>query len=467
LTKVLIRLWQHRSVRFVVTATICTIVQEVILFGLIHLKVNRIWSDGIGFGLAAQVNFGLSSLLTWGDRILSQIKRSVLARWLKFNAFAGVVLLTNVGIFTLVMQHDKAVGKSLSGVWPGVTNHVDMSVLLASLAGICAGALVSFNLNNRVTFRQSPLIDKVQALAGPIDAPEVHDLAKKLVKGKTLVYFMPAYEEGANLSIVVEGTVAYLRALNLKEFRIIIVNDGSQDDTATVADNLALLHPEVIVYHRKENGGYGRALITGFRAAVEARTSIGQPYDLWAFSDSDRQFLVENLSSLLIAQSQTEADLVVGKRQHRESKFRYYLGRSWHIYSKTVVGRDLLVVSDVDCGMKLGRVSALAIYANRLFGEKAAISPELIARSKLAGHIIVEQTVDYLPRVAGKSTGSKPTVMLISGFHILLVGIAIRVERYFGRSWQFAKNLEYDVVQQVDVFEGTITRGEDIATNNA
>jgi putative flippase GtrA len=454
------KLWQHRGIRFVVTATICTILQELILFGLIHQQVNRIWSDGIGFGLAAQANFILSSLLTWGDRNLSQLKRSVLVRWLKFNAFAGVVLLTNIGVFSIVDQYDKVLAKTLSGVWPGITNHIDMTVLLASLAGILAGALVSFNLNNRVTFRQSPLIDKLQALAGPIDTPENHDLARKLVKGKTLVYFLPAHDEGANLPIVVVEVINYLRTLDLREFRVIIINDGSQDDTAAVADNLALQHPEVIVYHHKANRGYGKALITGFRAAVDARTSAGQPYDLWAFSDSDRQFRIENLSLLLVAQSQAEADLVVGKRQQRESKFRYYLGRSWHVYSKTVVGRDLLVVSDVDCGMKMGRVSALATYVDKLFGEKAAISPELIARSKLAGHVIVEQTVDYLPRVAGKSTGSKPSVILISGFHILLVGIAIRVERRLGRTWQIAKRLNPDNFHEIDIFEGTVFRGE-------
>jgi glycosyltransferase involved in cell wall biosynthesis len=266
---------------------------------------------------------------------------------------------------------------------------------------------------------------------------------------------------------MVEEVVAYIRALELREFRIIIVNDGSQDDTAGIADGLAKTYPEVVVYHRKKNGGYGRALITGFRAAVDARTKTGQAFDLWAFSDSDRQFQIESLGALLVAQRQTSADLVVGKREVRESKYRYLLGRSWHAYSKTVVGRDLLVVTDVDCGMKLGRVSSLASFVDKLFGEKAAISPELIARHAMAGHTIEERPVAYLPRMAGKSTGSNPKVMIMSGLHILLVGIVLRLERYFGWTWHLAKTLEQDVVHDVDIFEGLIIRSDEIATDTA
>ncbi len=462
-------LWQHRASRFLVTAAICTVIQEAILFGLIHWHLNRVLADGIGFGLAAQASFVLSSSLTWGDRKLNQSKRSITTRWLTFNFVAGIVLLVNVGVFAFVVQHDKPFVRFFSSLFSVLPKHVDAAVLVASIAGILIGAVVSFNLNNLITFRQAKTIEVSLATVEPLNTQAMYGLAKQLVQGLSLAYFMPAYNEGGNLRYMVEDALVFIRSLKFSEARIIIINDGSSDDTAAVADELALRHTEVVAHHRKHNGGYGRALKTGFRAVVAARTIAGQPFDLWAFSDADRQFRVESLSSLLVAQIQSNADLVVGyriDRQINESRFRYYLGRFWHLYSRAVVGRDLLVVRDVDCGMKLGCVNSLAIFVEKLFGEKAAISPELIARSKLAGHIIAEQPVEYLPRIAGKSTGSNPKVMLVSGFHIILVGLAIRTERRLGRTWQFAKNLERDIVHEVDIVEGLIRGGEDIATES-
>jgi hypothetical protein len=182
----------------------------------------------------------------------------------------------------------------------------------------------------------------------------------------------------------------------------------------------------------------------------------------WACSDSDRQFKAASLSSLLVAQYETGAALVIGHRQIRESRFRYYLGRSWHFYSKFAVGRALLVVNDPDCGMKMGLVSALSKVIDKLGGEKAVISPELVARHRLAGFVIAERPVDYFPRVAGKSTGSDPKVMLGSGLNMIKIGLAIRLERRFGWTWQLARKFEKDV-RDVIVYKGSSLGGDAIA----
>lgn len=458
-------LWKHRTVRFLVVASSCTLLQELILFTLIRLHLNRVWADSIGFAASAQANYALSGFLTWGDRKFNQTKRSYFVRMAKFNTIAIIVLGVNIGVFSSVLLLKGPIIRALHGVLSSLTKPSDVPVLVASLVGVLAGAIVSFTLNNYLTFRQEDTIKTTITSVEPSDTPEIHIQAAAAVQGKTLAYFMPAYNESDNLPHMVAEVVAYFIAIGLAEFRVLIVNDGSLDSTAAVADDLARRHPEVVVYHRQRNGGYGRALKTGLiGVGTVERTKSDQPFDLWAFSDSDRQFDIRSLSSLLLAQQETNADLVVGRRHMRESRFRYYLGRAWHFYSKLAVGRDLLVVSDVDCGMKLGRVSALSVIAPMLFGEKAAISPELIARHKLAKFVIEERRVAYLPRVAGKSTGSNPKVMIHSGLQILLVGLVLRLERYFGWTWELARKIEKDVIDDVIVFKGSIKRSEDIAT---
>ena len=57
-----------------------------------------------------------------------------------------------------------------------------------------------------------------------------------------LSYFFPAHNEAANLRGLVEEALATLPAL-AETFEIIIVNDGSRDETPAIADELAAAHP--------------------------------------------------------------------------------------------------------------------------------------------------------------------------------------------------------------------------------
>ena len=72
---------------------------------------------------------------------------------------------------------------------------------------------------------------------------------------------------------------------------MIIVNDGSTDATAPIADELARTYPHVRVVHHAANRGYGGALQTGFRSATkelifytdgDAQYDPGELGELWA-----------------------------------------------------------------------------------------------------------------------------------------------------------------------------------------
>ena len=65
-----------------------------------------------------------------------------------------------------------------------------------------------------------------------------------------------------------------LRAMPALFTTVIVVDDGSADDTAAVAEHYAQIDPRIVVIRHEENRGVGGAMVTGFRHALEAGADI-------------------------------------------------------------------------------------------------------------------------------------------------------------------------------------------------
>jgi putative flippase GtrA len=402
------RLWQYRAVRFGAVAASCTLGQLLVLGWLTRLGVGKVLANGIGFGLSAQANFVLSAQVTWRDRkpLRDRSARTGLgaslgpwpARWARFNTVAIAALAVNELVFTMGA-------------------HAGFQLLKASLAGIVAGAAFTFTLNNLVTFRRETTRKSFRAqLERRPSLTEINGRAQQ----DGVAFFLPAYNEAANLRNIVPGIVDYFWQLACP-FTIIIVDDGSTgDDTFEAAEQLACNFPGYVrAVHHSRNKGYGAALRTGFRAA------LGTGHGLIGFCDADDQFEIASFGTLLAALQDHAADLAVGYRIARaDSLKRRVMGRSWQWLSSLVLGAR--TARDVDCGFKIFTRAVLKDVEPRISGGYAAVSPEILTRAVSAGYTMAEAGVTHKSRTHGRQTGSDFKVVILSLVYLFKLRLALR-----------------------------------------
>lgn len=112
---------------------------------------------------------------------------------------------------------------------------------------------------------------------------------------------LPAYQVGQELGGV-------LRSLPPLFTTIIVVNDGSRDDTGAVAERYAELDRRITVVHHERNRGVGAAMVTGFRIAIEAGA------DIVVKIDADGQMPMWLVPALIAPLISGEADYTKGNR---------------------------------------------------------------------------------------------------------------------------------------------------------
>ena len=125
---------------------------------------------------------------------------------------------------------------------------------------------------------------------------------------------LPAYNEGRHLASVASRIPDWVSG-------ILIVDDASTDDTAAVAERLT--DPRVHVYRHDENRGVGGAMVTGFRAAMEAG------FDVAIKMDSDGQMDAGELPTLVRPIELGMAEYVKGNRFRRTGRPASMPRRRW------------------------------------------------------------------------------------------------------------------------------------------
>jgi glycosyltransferase involved in cell wall biosynthesis len=226
------------------------------------------------------------------------------------------------------------------------------------------------------------------------------DLSKKAhhteEKPVSVSVFFPCYNEQDNVSATVKTAVDLLQGINA-DYEVIVVDDGSRDDTKKIAEQLSQENNRIKVVSHPVNLGYGAALQSGFRAASK---------ELVFYTDGDGQFDIKEMLPLL--ELIKECDIVSCYRLKRQDNFI----RRLNAWCWTRLGCFLfhMKVRDVDCAFKLYKRQ---IFDNiKMSSTGALIDTEIIARAIRKGYKITQKGVHHYPRTAGQQTGANVKVIL-------------------------------------------------------
>jgi glycosyltransferase involved in cell wall biosynthesis len=203
-----------------------------------------------------------------------------------------------------------------------------------------------------------------------------------------LSVFFPAYNDSGTIASLVISAIRAARRLT-PDFEVIIVNDGSSDATAEIADELARTYPEVRVVHHQKNRGYGGALRSGFKTATR---------ELVFYTDGDAQYDPAEMEALWNALGH-DVDLVNGYKISRSDPLhRIVIGRIYHHTVRLLFG---LKVRDVDCDFRLMRRRIFERVS--LEKDSGVICLEMMKKIQDAGFRIAEVPVHHYHRAHGRS----------------------------------------------------------------
>jgi dolichol-phosphate mannosyltransferase len=214
--------------------------------------------------------------------------------------------------------------------------------------------------------------------------------SRHFVQSVSFSLVIPAYNEEEVIEQAIDEATDALSQL-VSGFEIIVVDDGSTDDTAAIVAAVAECNSHLRLLKHDSNEGYGAALRNGFAAAKN---------ELIAFTDADCQFDLSELDRfLLLAKSY---DAVCGYRiDRKDTKLRclYSLIYNWIV--RLLLG---VRVRDVDCALKVFR--RVLLHRTRIQSDGFLVNSDLLTQIRDAGGSIVEVGATHRPRAAGQSTVS-------------------------------------------------------------
>jgi glycosyltransferase involved in cell wall biosynthesis len=199
---------------------------------------------------------------------------------------------------------------------------------------------------------------------------------------------IPAYNESARIPATLAAVVACVRA-NRWSAEIIVVNDGSRDDTAEVVRAFAASAAEVRLVENPGNRGKGYSVRNGI---LQARGEIVM------FTDSDLSAPIEEAPRLFAAIEQG-ADIAIGSRwlesgrqTHRQPIYRQFFGRCFNAVTRMVMG---LRFADTQCGFKaFTRTAAQTIFPLQTI-ERWGFDPEILFIAVKRGFRVQEVAVSW------------------------------------------------------------------------
>jgi glycosyltransferase involved in cell wall biosynthesis len=192
----------------------------------------------------------------------------------------------------------------------------------------------------------------------------------------------PAYNEERNIALTIEDAIKVMEELPYS-YEVLVVNDGSKDNTESIIKNLQQKYPSLRLYTHFPNQGY----------AITTRSCFQQAKGNYIIMiDSDRQHDLNDIPKFL-AVMQQGYDLAVGwKKPRRDPLMRVVLGKGYNLIFRQLFNSKL---HDVDCGFRcLRRDVARKI---KIGYNEVPVGPEIFARALHQKLRIAEIVVNHFP----------------------------------------------------------------------
>jgi dolichyl-phosphate beta-glucosyltransferase len=206
---------------------------------------------------------------------------------------------------------------------------------------------------------------------------------------------IPAFNEGHRLGATLEKVLGYIAAHGC-DAEVLVVNDGSRDDTADIVRNFARTNPSLRLIENPGNRGKGYSVRNGM---LNARGRV------LLFSDADLSSPIEEVPKLLKAIADG-ADVAIGSRwlraelqTQRQPLHRQIFGRVFNLLLRITLGLQFM---DTQCGFKaFKRRAALAVFPLQKI-ERWGFDPEILFLARK-----FKFTVKEIPVAWGHSGGAR------------------------------------------------------------
>jgi glycosyltransferase involved in cell wall biosynthesis len=235
------------------------------------------------------------------------------------------------------------------------------------------------------------------------------------LKFPSLSVFFPAYNDARSLPELLEATFNTLQQ-HVADYEVIVVNDGSRDQTAQVLQALIVRYaPCLRVVTHATNRGYGAALRSGFAAATR---------EFVFYTDGDGQYDPRDLPRLLERMG-PNTGLVNGYKMERNDPLhRVWIGGAYNFCARALFR---IRIRDIDCDFRLIRRKLLDGIV--LTSTSGAICVELVRKLEHTGCGVEEAAVRHYQRRHGRSQFFRIRPLLVTFGQLLQLWVRVMVLR--------------------------------------
>jgi glycosyltransferase involved in cell wall biosynthesis len=183
-------------------------------------------------------------------------------------------------------------------------------------------------------------------------------------------FVIPAFNEATRILDTLRRIAEYRNHVSY-ESEILVVDDGSTDETAAIVERLEYSGLRLI--RNGTNRGKGYSVKSGVMSATG---------DYVLFSDADLSTPIEETANLLAVAVKEDADVVLGSRgldnryiEKHQSSIRESGGRLFNLMVRTLLGLD---IRDTQCGFKLFKRSRVQSAFQKMTTDGFGFDPELL-----------------------------------------------------------------------------------------